>query len=257
MTHKDSTIPLSDSETYLKNVTVDNVILGYHDKELKVLLQKPLPFDKWTVTGGYIKSNESVEESAERIAFSRTGLKNIFLQQFQFFGSAQRGLDIVQYHELYNQSTQTKIPKDHWLFDRFISLGFYSLTEFSMVKVQKSSINQDCQWWSINELPPMMFDHKLIIEAALKALRLHMVHFPIGYELLPEKFTLPEIQNLYETILGKTLDNRNFTKKLMKNGILIKLKETKKIGAHRSPWLYKFDKERYDDYLSTGVDLIF
>jgi 8-oxo-dGTP diphosphatase len=257
MTQLDSEGLLSDSEMYLKNVAIDNVILGYHDRELKVLLQQPIPFDKWTVTGGYIKRTESVEESAQRIAYSRTELKNIFLQQFHFFGSAQRGLDSIKYHKQINNSAQIQIPKDHWLFDRFISLGFYTLTEFSKVNVQKGEFDQDCQWWPINELPQMMFDHKLIIEEALRALRLHMVHFPIGYELLPEKFTLPEIQNLYETILGKALDNRNFTKKLMKNGILIRLKETKKIGAHRSPWLYKFDKERYDDYLNTGVDLLF
>jgi len=103
----------------------------------------------------------------------------------------------------------------------------------------------------------MMFDHQFIIGEALKALRLHIAHFPIGYELLTEKFTLPEIHSLYETILGKSLDDRNFTKKLLATGIIIKLNETKKIGAHRSPFLYKFDKEKYEEGLKSGVELAF
>ncbi len=103
----------------------------------------------------------------------------------------------------------------------------------------------------------MMFDHALIVAEALRALRLHIAHHPIGYELLSGKFTLPEIHNLYETILGKPFDDRNFAKRLMATGIIIKLKETKKIGAHRSPFLYKFDKEKYDEGLKSGVTLAF
>jgi len=109
----------------------------------------------------------------------------------------------------------------------------------------------------VNDLPNMMFDHKLMITEALKALRLHIAHYPIGYELLPEKFTLPEIRNLYETILGRSLDDRNFSKRLIAAGILVKLNEKKQIGAHRSPFLYKFDKEKYDEGLKSGVALAF
>jgi hypothetical protein len=96
-----------------------------------------------------------------------------------------------------------------------------------------------------------------MITEALRALRMHIAFFPIGYELLPEKFTLPEIHSLYETILGKSLDERNFQKRLLASGIVVKLNETKRIGAHRSPFLYKFDKEKYDEGLKSGVVLMF
>ena len=126
-----------------------------------------------------------------------------------------------------------------------------------MVEVKKGTLEIDCRWWPVNELPKMMFDHQLIIAEALKALRLHIAHYPIGYELLPEKFTLPEIHNLYETILGRSLDDRNFSKRLISAGILVKLNEKRQIGAHRSPFLYKFDKEKYDEGLKSGVVLAF
>lgn len=248
---------LNDGAGYLKNVLVDNVVFGYHDKELKVLLQQPVMLEGWTVTGGYIKKTESIEEAAARIAFARTGLKNLFLQQFRSFGSPQRrGLD-ESFVQRLKETTGMNVAPGSWFFDYFVSLAFYTLTEFAEVKLTKSIYDAECKWWPISELPPMMFDHALIITEALKALRLHIAHFPVGYELLPEKFTLPEIHSLYETILGKSLDDRNFAKKLSATGIIIKLNETKKIGAHRSPFLYKFDKKKYEQGLKSGVELVF
>jgi ADP-ribose pyrophosphatase YjhB (NUDIX family) len=245
------------ADRYLRNVLVDNVILGYHDKELKVLLQQPKAVDKWTITGGYIKRTESLEEAAARIAFSRTGLKNLFLQQFRSFGDPLRGIDSGKNPENMSKMAGVEVPADLWIFDRFVSVAFYTLTEFSMVEIKKWSHDESCQWWPVNELPLMMFDHQHIIAEALRALRMHIAFFPIGYELLSEKFTLPEIHALYETILGKSLDERNFQKRLLASGIVIKLKETRKIGAHRSPFLYKFDKDKYEEGLKSGVVFAF
>lgn len=248
---------INDGAGYLRNVLIDNVIFGYHDKELKVLLQQPIMLDGWTVTGGYIRKTESIEEAADRIAEARTGLKNLFLQQFRSFGSPQRrGLDESFIHRL-KELIGVEVSPGSWLFDYFVSVGFYTLTEFAEVKLTKSAYDAECRWWPVNELPELMFDHAQLIAAALQALRMHIAHFPIGYELLPEKFTLPEIHSLYETILGKSLDDRNFTKKLSATGIIIKLNETKKIGAHRSPFLYEFDKEKYEQGLKSGVELVF
>lgn len=245
------------ADLYLHNVSVDNVIFGYHEKELKVLLQQPFSHEKWTVAGGYIRKTESIEEAAARIALTRTGLKQLFLQQFRCFGNPDRVRDENFDAERLSKATGVKVPAGSWVFDYFVSVGFYTLTEFSKVEVKKSDFEADCRWWPVNDLPPLMFDHELIIAEALKALRLHIAHYPIGYELLEEKFTMPEIHSLYETILGKTLDDRNFAKKLLATGILTKLNETKKIGAHRSPFLYKFNKTKYDEGLKTGVALVF
>lgn len=248
---------ISHPNHYLHNVLVDNVILGYHDRELKVLLQKPFAVDKWTITGGYIKRTESIEEAADRIAFSRTGLKNLYLQQFRSFGNPDRGVDSGKSAENMSKLSGAEVPADLWILDRFVSIAFYTLTEFSQVELKKWSHDEDCRWWPISELPLLMFDHQKIIDEALRALRMHIFFFPIGLELLPEKFTLPEIHSLYETILGKSLDERNFQKRILASDIVTKLNETKKIGAHRSPFLYKFNKEKYDEALKSGVDLVF
>jgi 8-oxo-dGTP diphosphatase len=246
-----------DPDKHLRNVLVDNVIFGYHDKELKVLLQRPIPLDKWTVTGGHIKKFESIEEAADRIAYLRTGLRNLFFQQFRSFGHPTRSLFSPEDVERLNKYMGTELVQDAWIFEYFVSVGFYTLTEFSLVQVHKGMYDSECQWWPVNDLPPLMFDHKYMITEALRALRMHIAFFPIGYELLPEKFTLPEIHSLYETILGKSLDERNFQKRLLASGIVVKLNETKRIGAHRSPFLYKFDKEKYDEGLKSGVVLMF
>lgn len=246
-----------NSGQYLRNVSVDNVIFGYHDKALKVLLQQPFVVDKWTVTGGYIKRTESIEEAAHRIAFLRTGLKGLYLQQFRSFGNPRRSVDNGFTAKQIKEITGSEPSKNAWIFDYFVSVGFYTLTEFSKVVFKKGIHEEDCRWWPVSQLPPMMFDHKLIISEALLALRVHIAHHPIGYELLPEKFTLPEIHALYETILGKSLDDRNFAKRLMATGIINKLSETKPIGAHRSPFLYMFNRKEYQNGLKTGIDLAF
>jgi 8-oxo-dGTP diphosphatase len=247
----------SSADQYLRNVEESNVIFGYHDKELMVLLQQPFTLDKWTVTGGFIKRTESIEEAAARIAFSRTGLKDLFFRQFGSFGNPQRSIDSGFTAKHVNEVTGAQVSPDYWIFDYFVSVSFYTLTEFSKVKPQKGPYESEIKWWPVADIPPMMFDHKLIISEALKALRLHIAHFPIGYELLPEKFTLPEIHSLYQTVLGRPLDDRNFTRRLMATGILIKLAETKQIGPHRSPILYKFDKEKYENALNNGLTLAF
>lgn len=246
---------LNGHNHYLRNVSIDNVIFGYHKKELKVLLQRPQGLSKWTVCGGYIKRTETIEASAARIARERTGLGNLYLKQFKAFGSPMRTKDTAISIKLTGKLAGVKIDKDNWMFDYFVSLGFYTLTEFDMVKPTGEYYTEECQWWDIVKLPSLIFDHRLIIEEALKSLRLHIYHYPIGYELLTEKFTLPEITSLYETILEKKLDDRNFSKKLLATGLITKLNERRHIGPHRSPFLYVFNKVKYDEALKNGMVL--
>lgn len=242
-------------DQYLKNVAVDNVIFGYHNKELKVLLQRLTGFTKWTVTGGYIKKTETVMAAADRIAFSRTGLRNLFLQQFRAFGSPERSKDAEFTPEKISSQTGKTMDADYWIFDYFVSIGFYTLTDFSLVSIHKGNFDEEIKWWPITNLPALLFDHKDIVAEALKALQFHIYHYPVGYKLLPEKFTLPEIHSLYETILHKSLDSRNFTRRLLATKIITKLEETRSIGAHRSPFLYQFDKNKYEAALQDGMFL--
>ena len=246
---------LNGSELYLRNVSIDNVIIGYHKKQLKVLLQRPRGVSKWTVSGGYIKRTETIEEAAERIAKERTGLENLYLKQFRAFGNPTRTKDASISAKSMGDIAGVEIDPKNWMFDYFVSLGFYTLTEFDIVNPTGEFNTEECQWWEISGLPELVFDHKMIIEEALKSLRLDIYHYPIGYELLPDKFTLPEITSLYETILGKELDGRNFSKKLLATGIIDKLNERRYIGPHRSPFLYVFNKLRYNEALKNGLVL--
>ncbi len=139
--------------------------------------------------------------------------------------------------------------------DQTISIGFYAITDFSRSIPQSDMMVEKCAWFDIDNLPSLEFDHDEIVKEALHRMRLDLYHFPIGYNLLPEKFTLSEIHALYETMLGKKLDISNFPKKLISLGLLKKLDEKRNIGAHRSPHLYKFDKKKYKQALRDGLVL--
>ena len=241
---------------YLHNVSVDNVIFGYHEKELKVLLQRPQGMAKWQLPGGYIKRTETIHEAAQRVAEDRTGLTGLYLEQFRSFGTPHRTTDEDFTPELLSKISGFEIPADFWMFDYFVSVGFYTLTEFSMVKPNGDFYMEECEWWPVAELPEMVFDYLEMIKEALKTLRVHIYHHPVGYELLPEKFTLQEIHALYETILDKKLDSRNFTKKLLGTGIIKKLDEQKKMKGHRYPFLYMFDKVKYENALKEMTVLV-
>lgn len=241
---------------YLRHLSIDCVIFGYHEHQLKVLLLKHKG-GKWSLAGGFIKNEEPLQEAAARILKERTGLDKLFLQQFHTFGQPGRSIRTEEDIEALSAIAKTPVKKDNWLLVRTLSLGYYAVTEYSKVNPVPDFFSERCEWWDIDKLPPMFFDHKEITIEALKALRLQIYHQPIGFNLLPSKFTLPEIHDLYETILGKTLDRRNFPKKLLALGLIKKLDEQKNIGAHRSPYLYKFDKRQYDKALKEGIVLAF
>jgi len=215
---------------------------------LKNLDDKCLP-------GGYIKHAETLQQAANRILKERTGLDKIFLQQFETFGDPGRTKMFDQ--KKISAIFDINLSQDNWMMDRFVSIGYYAIVDYSKVSPTPDAFSEKCTWFDIHEVPQLLFDHNEMIHSALKTLRLQIYHQPIGYNLLPEKFTLPEIHTLYETILDKPLDRRNFPKKLLSLGIIKKLNEQKNIGPHRSPFLYKFDKRKYDDALKNGMVIAF
>jgi 8-oxo-dGTP diphosphatase len=236
---------------YLTDLTIDCAILGYHNQELKILLGKHAHFNGWALPGAYIKKKETLANAAARILKERTSLSNIFLQQFYTFGDNENRLDGSNAEHL-PEELKSAFEEDNWLLKRKLSIGYYALIDYSKAEVNPVFPFEDFCWHTVTELPKLLFDHKEIIDKALTTLR-NQIHLkPIGYNLLPEKFTLPEIHVLYETILNKKLDRRNFQKKLITLGVLEKLNEKRKIGQHRSPFLYKFDKEKYDEALKEG-----
>ena len=230
---------------YLRHLSVDCVIFGFHDEQLKVLLLKWKEGGHWCLPGGFIKKKEAVDDAAIRILKDRTGLDDIFLQQFHAFGDPHRDRN----KELLN--IQAKSGK--WLMERFITVGYYALVEYSKVSPQPDWLSEECKWCDVSKLPKLIYDHGAIVNKALEKLRMSLNDQPIGYELLPEKFTMPELQRLYQTVLGKTLDRRNFQKKILGLGILERLKERKTGGAHKAPYLYKFDKKKYEKAMKQGL----
>lgn len=145
------------------------------------------------------------------------------------------------------------VDEGNWLLERTLSIGYFALVDYNKVSVKTDFVTGEYQWSDVNEMPTLLFDHNDMVEKALVTLRLQMYHQPIGISLLPEKFTLPEIHALYETILGKELDRRNFPKMLLALGLIKKLNEQRHIGAHSSPYLYQFNKKIYEQALKEGI----
>ena len=140
-----------------------------------------------------------------------------------------------------------------WFEKRFISIGMYALVDFTKVIPVPDYFSEEAVWKCLDEIGTLMLDNNLIVQKALNTLRIQIGYQPIGYNLMPEKFTMPELQSLYETILGKTLDRRNFQRKILSFDILTKLPETKKGGAHKAPFLYEFNLENYKKALENGL----
>lgn len=241
-------------ESTLKEVSIDCVIFGFHAGELKVLLLKWKGTEGWSLPGGRIYLNESVNDAVVRILQERTGLKEIFLHQFYTFGDAERYKNHSQ-AELLRQMENIfgKDFYDEKYMMRNVSIGYMALVEFEQVVATPDWYTDECNWCEISAVPELLFDHNNMIETALKALRRQLSYQPVGYNLLPEKFTMPELQRLYETILGKQLDRRNFQKLMLSYDVLEKLPEKRKGGAFKSPFLYRFDKEKYDKAMQQEI----
>jgi 8-oxo-dGTP diphosphatase len=230
-------------DIYIPNLSVDCVVFGFHDTTLKVLVTRLKEVDLWALPGGYVLKTENLKEAANRILFSRTGAENIYLQEFKVFSDLNRSDGIFD-----------NFPDTLWNKQRFLSVGFYALVDFHHVNLVMDDFSDACEWKSIDELPDFMMDHRSIFDKALETLRRQLNHKPIGYSLLPEKFTMPELQKLYEIILGKKLNRGNFYRKMLRYDILEKLEESRKGGAHKAPDLYKFDLEKYQLALKNGLN---
>jgi 8-oxo-dGTP diphosphatase len=232
---------------FLPNVSIDCVIFGFHDNQLKVLLLQWKDSLRWSLPGGFIFKNEHADHAAVRILKSRTGLDNVFLKQFHTFSDPDRDKNnhgFIKPTAVFNKS---------WIKSRFISIGYWAIVEFSEVMPTPDEFSVECRWWDIHKVPKLILDHNDILTGALQSLQRDANDFPLGKNLLAEKFTMPDLQRVYETILDKKLDRRNFQKKMLSLDILVKLKERKSGVAHKAPFLYKFDEKKYQKALKQGL----
>lgn len=239
------------ANTFLPSLSVDCVLLSFHDNQLKVLLLKAKDTEIWSLPGGFVAKSETLEQAATRILYERTGVENIFLTQFRVYSDVNRKNPFFSDEKLVK--TLANIDQRDWYNQRFLSVGFYALVEYAKVDASPDSYSERCVWRSIDEVGPLMMDHNLILEGALETLRLQLRYQPIGFNLLPEKFTMPELQKLYETILGRELDRRNFQRKILSYKILKRLPERRQGVAYKAPYLYCFDLDEYNKALEQGL----
>lgn len=217
-------------------VALDCIIFGFDRSGLKLLLIKR-DFEpekgKWSLMGGFLNKDESLDEAADRILHNLTGLENVYLEQLYGFGEVDR--DPVE---------------------RTISIAYYAL--INIREHDKELMDKySARWFPIDDLPDLIFDHNEMVEAAKSRLKYRASHEPVGFELLPEKFTMPELQILYEGIYETKLDKRNFRRRILSMDILTKTNEKQKKYSKKGAFLYKFNEDKYEEKLEDGDTLTF
>ena len=213
-------------------LTVDCVVFGFDEGDLKVLLiQRDLePFaGRWALPGGFVRVEESLEDAARRELAEETGLRGVFLEQLYTFGRPDRD------------------PRE-----RVVSVAFYALVSLAEHPPHAATDARQAAWFSMDDAPDLAFDHGDILQTALNRLRGKVRYEPIGFELLPAKFTLGQLQHLYEVILEEPMDKRNFRKKILGMGLLVDTGEIQRDVAHRAARLHRFDERKYQQLRKRG-----
>ncbi len=214
-------------------VATDCIIFGFEEGRLKLLIFRrrvePLK-GEWSLIGSFVKLNEDVESAAQRVLKEITGLENVFMEELRVYGEANRDPGY-----------------------RCVTIGQYALiriNDYDRELVEKHGAH----WYNIEEVPKLVLDHDRMVKDALGRLRRKARYQPIGFELLPEKFTIPQLQQLYEAIYQTEFDARNFRKKVLSYNVLIKLDEKDKTSSRRGAFLYKFDHANYNRLLKSGFN---
>ncbi|MCX2478856.1 NUDIX domain-containing protein [Pedobacter sp. MC2016-15] len=205
-------------------LAVDCIIFGFDGENLKILLIKrgfEPEKDKWSLMGGFIKEGESLDEAANKILLQLTGLEGVYLEQLYAFGNPSRDPD-----------------------ERIVSVAYFALIDIHKYETQLSD-RYHAEWFLVNEMPALIFDHGQMVEIARQKIRYKAALHPLLFELLPKKFTIPQLQSLYEGVYNTKIDNRNFIRKLTSTGLLIKLEEKDKSNSKKGAFYFKLDKKKY------------
>jgi 8-oxo-dGTP diphosphatase len=214
-------------------IAVDSIIFGFDNQRLKLLLfkRKIEPFkEEWSLIGSFIKKNENVTEAANRILLESTGIKDVFLKELGSYSDVNRDSGA-----------------------RVISIAHYALIRLEETQKQLTETYQ-AHWIDIDSIPDLILDHNIMVLNALDKLRKKARYQPIGFELLPEKFTIPQLKAFYDAIYQKELDRRNFRKRILSMNILEKLEEKDKSTSRKGAFLYRFDKKKYENLTAKGFN---
>lgn len=237
-------MPQFNFSSFIPQLSIDSVILGYKEKELKVLVSKfNFANNLYGLPGGFIDQNESIDQAALRILKERTGLTDIYLEQYHTFGGENRTnldlLDNINYKEKSN-NLQFSEADTVWLGRRFVSIGYYALVDIGKVNPQKSDLDESIDWYAVDDLPNVIMDHKEMVGLALETLRENLDKKLSGFNLLPETFTMRELQELYEAVYDKPFARNNFQKKMLDLNVLERLEKKFTGAANKAPYLYRF-----------------
>ena len=229
---------------FLSDVSINSVLFSYHEERLHVLLLRLTTSDHFMLPGGFVKKKEDLDESALRNLKEMTGLDQVYLEQFYVAGQAGRAYDPIARAAL-NKFGLKKIEK--WLSDRKVSICYYALVNSPELQLKvNEAIISEAHWAPVEELPPLLFDHKMIIEKAIGQLQLDMDRKVISTYLLDETFTMPELQKLYEAVYQQKLTRSNFQRRMLNLNILERLGKRHEGGSHRAPYLYRYKPSKVE-----------
>lgn len=246
-------------ENFVPSISLDCVVFGYQDKELHVLLLKYRGTNSWSLPGGFLPKEAGMEEVVAEILFQRTGLRSIFLKQFHTFSSLKRGWLESKQDKKNFDVIKSKLPSEHkeklvrWFSQRFISTAFMALVDANKVTPRPDALSDDCRWVEVDNLPSLVLDHKEMIEEAKTQLRHRVNYLPIGHSLLPKKFTMSDLQALYEAVLGERMDRGNFQRKIMNLGILNRHEKLMTGASNKAPYLYSLNTGVYNRLVKEGI----
>lgn len=227
-----------EEKKYLPHIAFDSVIFGFSGNKLKILIMKYHNTGFFALPGGFVKMDEDLNTAVRRGLKERTGLDNIYLEQFYTFGDVARYVPEVMKTIL--EANGHDVPENYWMLGRFISVAYYALINYEKVVPTPDALSDSCDWYALDALPTLMQDHKAIVEKALQTLRDNLERKLVGMNLLPPLFTMNELQKVYEAILGEKLRRTTFQRKILSLNILQRHDKQYSGKAHKAPYLYSF-----------------
>lgn len=227
------------TQDYLQHIAFDSVIFGFSGEKLKILILEYHNTGLFALPGGFVQKNENLNDAVRRGLNERTGLDNIYLQQFHTFG------DVARYKpEIMERIIDAnKVPDVDlsWLLERFISVAYYALINYEEVVPTPDALSDSCTWYEVDALPTLMLDHAQIVQKALETLRENINRTLVGGNLLPARFTMKALQQVYEAILGEKVHRGTFQRKMLSLGALKRHEKQFSGAANKAPFLYSFE----------------
>ncbi len=237
-------------EDFIQNISYDSVIFGFNGRQLKILVLEYHNTGLFALPGGFVKRDESVDDAVKRGVKERTGLENIYFAQFRTFGGLGRSDPKAMKRIL--EENDIEVEAHAWLLDRFISVSYFALINYDEVAPEPDALSDSINWYAIDQLPPLMMDHDQIVDTALNILRNNIEKNLVGMNLLPVKFTMKQLQKVYEAILGEELRRTTFQRRILGMDILERHEKLFQGKAHKAPYLYSFKNNGQTHWQENG-----